>query len=159
MVYTTGRPDRAPRSVSSSASSSSPDQILTGADAFGVFVFVAGAVLLAAPLLHVVTAFEYLLLWTVTEKDEGVDRTLRAVAYSAAPAVFSWIPFAGIVSVYGVYLLYVGVKEGHGIRGWKAAAVVAVPAVLVFGVGFSGFERGRELGRLGAGLLRTAGFI
>ncbi|MFB6282649.1 MAG: YIP1 family protein [Halobacteria archaeon] len=118
---------------------------VTGIDVieFGIIL-----ILLAPILLHIVTGIEYVSLWLVTEEDEGVDRTLRAVAYGSAPAVLSWIPYVGILAWYGVYLTYVGTRVGHGLERWKAVAVTIVPSVLVFGLAFSGFRNLRVILKL-----------
>ncbi|XGI83170.1 YIP1 family protein [Halorutilales archaeon Cl-col2-1] len=112
-------------------------------DAAGVSV----AVLLLSPaVLHIASGVVYGLVWLATERDEGVDTTVRAVAYSTAPAVVSWLPYVRLpAAVYGFYLLYTGIREGHGVGRARALGVASVPGLLVFGVVFSGFEGAREV--------------
>lgn len=102
---------------------------------------IAALLLLLSPVvLHVVTALQYLAVWLVTESDEGVDRTLRAVAYGSAPGVLAAAPYLGAVSFVGVGLVAVGVAEGHGLSVSRGLAASAVPSLVLFGVVFGGFE-------------------
>lgn len=102
---------------------------------------IAAMLLLLSPVvLHVVTALQYLAVWLVTERDEGVDRTLRAVAYGSAPGALAAAPYLGAVSFLGIWLVAVGIAEGHGLRRRRAAAAAAVPSLLLFGIVFGGFD-------------------
>ncbi|MDY7081650.1 MAG: YIP1 family protein [Halobacteria archaeon] len=123
------------------------------ANMFKFAVLTAVLLLVSPALLHIITGIQYLALWLVTDEDRGVDRTLRAVAYSTAPAVVAWIPGVGIVALYGVYLQYVGIREGHKIGRVRAAVAVAVPAVLLYSVGYLGYENARFVLRVGRELL------
>lgn len=118
-----------------------PDVVLNGTTPFE-FLLIAAVILLLSPaVLHVLSGIQYLALWLAAPDDMGVDRTLRAVAYGAAPAVVAWVPVAGVVAFYGAYLQYVGIRVGHGLPRWRAAAAAAVPAVLLYGLVFNVFAR------------------
>lgn len=122
-----------------------PEYILEGIDPYRFVVFGALILLLSPVFLHILTGLQYLMLWVFTPKDKGVDRALRAVAYGAAPAVFSWIPILGIIAVYGVYLQYVGIRVGHSMGRARAVTAVLLPATALYGWGFRGFYFVRQL--------------
>ena len=47
-------------------------------------------------------------------------------------SLVSWIPFIGaILSLYGIYLAIVGIREVHNTTTGKAALVVLIPAVVL----------------------------
>lgn len=118
-----------------------PDVILNGTTPFEFLLIAAVILLLSPPVLHVLSGIQYLALWLAASSDRGVDRTLRAVAYGAAPAVLAWVPVIGVIAFYGAYLQYVGLRAGHELSRWRAAAAAAVPAVLLYGLVFNGFHR------------------
>jgi hypothetical protein len=63
------------------------------------------------------------------------EQTYRACAYSAAPHAFAIIPKVGAIgSLYGIYLLYLGIKRAHGLSDGKAAAVVAIEVLAAVGL-------------------------
>jgi len=54
------------------------------------------------------------------------------VAYSAVTNLVSWIPLiGGTLSLYGIYLGIVGMREMHNTTAGKAALVVLVPAAVI----------------------------
>jgi hypothetical protein len=57
---------------------------------------------------------------------------LRVLAYSAVTSLVSWVPFiGGILSLYGIYLGIVGIREVHNTTTGKAAVVVLITAVIL----------------------------
>jgi hypothetical protein len=57
---------------------------------------------------------------------------LRVLAYSAVTSLVSWVPFiGGILSLYGIYLEIVGIREVHNTTTGKAAVVVLITAVIL----------------------------
>jgi hypothetical protein len=74
-----------------------------------------------------------LVMLIVGSRNSGFEATFRVVAYSAVTSLVSWIPFIGwILSLYGIYLGIVGVREVHNTTTGKAALVVLIPAAVVF---------------------------
>jgi hypothetical protein len=86
--------------------------------AIGLFIF--------SGILHL------LVMLIVGSRNSGFEATFRVVAYSAVTSLVSWIPIIGwILSLYGIYLGVVGVREVHNTTTGKAALVVLIPAVVV----------------------------
>ena len=51
------------------------------------------------------------------------EATLRVYCYASAVALLSWIPFVGgLATLYGLYLLVVGLQEVHGSAARQARA-------------------------------------
>lgn len=49
------------------------------------------------------------------QQRRNFEATYRTYCYASAVALFSWIPFVGwITSLYGLYVLVVGLREVHG---------------------------------------------
>lgn len=58
---------------------------------------------------------------------------LRSLAYAYSPSVLSWIPFLGfIASLWSLVCAVVAVRESHAISTGAAAAVVLIPAAILF---------------------------
>jgi hypothetical protein len=106
-----------------------------GADqGFGGFI---GSIILA-PIFAAIGLFIFsgilhlLVMLIVGSRNSGFEATYRVVAYSAVTSLVSWIPFIGwILSLYGIYLGIVGVREMHSTTTGKAAIVVLIPAVVI----------------------------
>jgi hypothetical protein len=87
--------------------------------AIGLFIF--------AGILHL------LVMLIVGSRNSGFEATFRVVAYSAVTSLVSWIPIIGwILSLYGIYLGIVGVREMHNTTTGKAALVVLIPVAVAF---------------------------
>jgi hypothetical protein len=106
-----------------------------GADqGFGGFI---GSIILA-PILAAIGLFIFsgilhlLVMLIVGSRNGGFEATFRVIAYSAVTSLVSWIPFIGwILSLYGIYLGIVGIREVHNTTTGKAALVVLIPAAVV----------------------------
>lgn len=99
---------------------------------------------LVAPLgLHLLAAVQTVLLWPVADERAGVSETVQVLAYASAPCVFAGIPVPAVRIVaasYGVTLLVAGLATVHGLSYRESALAGAIPAALLFGVAFRGFE-------------------
>jgi hypothetical protein len=102
---------------------------------FGAFI----ASIIIAPIFTAIGLFIFsgilhlLVMLIVGSRNSGFEATFRVVAYSAVTSLVSWIPFIGwILSLYGIYLGIVGVREVHNTTTGKAALVVLIPAAVVF---------------------------
>jgi hypothetical protein len=89
-------------------------------------IFAAIGLFIGAGILHL------LVMLIVGSRNSGFEATLRVVAYSAVTSLVSWIPIiGGLLSLYGIYLGIVGVREMHNTTTGKAALVVLIPAAVV----------------------------
>jgi hypothetical protein len=100
---------------------------------FGGFL----ASIILAPILAAIGLFigagilHLLVMLIVGSRNSGFEATFRVVAYSAVTSLVSWIPFiGGILSLYGIYLAIVGIREVHNTTTGKAALVVLIPAAV-----------------------------
>jgi hypothetical protein len=102
------------------------------------------AVLVVAPVaLHLVAALQTLLLVPFAPGRGGVSETVQVVGYATAPCALAGLPLPAVravVAAWGAWLLAAGVAEVHGATAWRARALSALPAALVFGYGFRGFD-------------------
>ncbi len=66
----------------------------------------------------------------------GFRRTLQVFAYAYSPQTFAVVPWIGPVvgSIWMVVIAVVGLREGHGTDGWRAALAVLLPVAA--GLGF-----------------------
>ena len=79
--------------------------------------------------------------WLRTADRGGVSETVQVIAYAAAPCVAAGVPVLEVqvlAAGYGAYLLFVGLREIHGLSFVRTLAAAAVPGTLVFGYGFGG---------------------
>ncbi|MFB6166521.1 MAG: YIP1 family protein [Haloarculaceae archaeon] len=98
--------------------------------------------LVTPAVLHLTAALETVLLLPTAPDRGGVDGTVQVLAYATAPCLLAgipWPPLRVACCLYGAALLAVGTAEVHALAPWRAAAVAALPAALVFGYGFRGF--------------------
>lgn len=122
-----------------------------GGQEIGALVLLVLYILLLAPLFillsqYVGAALYHLLIAIIVGSDNaGFDATFRIYAYSSAVTLFVWIPFLGyLATLYGYYLVFLGIREAHGTTTGRAFGVVLVPLlfwVLVL-IGLQGFARG-----------------
>ncbi|KAB1188210.1 MULTISPECIES: YIP1 family protein [Haloferax] len=101
------------------------------------------ALFVAPALLHLTAAIQTALLIPLLSRRAGVSETVQVIAYAAAPCALASIPIPGLralCAVYGAILLAIGISEVHQTSLAKAALASAVPAGVVFGYAFGGFE-------------------
>ena len=137
--------------------------VVAAAYALGLFAFAPGAVpgitgswalsaalallvvaLLVAPAaLHLVAALQTVLLVAPVRDRAGVSETVQVIAYATAPCALAGAPIPELraaCTAYGAILLVVGLAEVHGTSAERAAIAGAIPAALVFGSAFGGFD-------------------
>lgn len=114
----------------------------TGSPTLSAVVVLGVACFLVAPLvLHLAAALATLSLLPVVSDRAGVGQTVQVVAYAAAPAVFTAVPFPAVrllAAVYGSVLLVVGLSVVHDTTLPRALLAGAVPALFVFGLALGG---------------------
>lgn len=83
------------------------------------------------------------------------DGTFRILAYASATAVFSWIPFVGILAgLYMTYVVVIGDTKVHKISTLKSVVAVVMPVVigiviilgLIFVISFFAINSGEMYG-------------
>lgn len=107
-----------------------------------VFLLLAVGLFLAPATFHLAAALATLGLAVVAPNRGGVSETVQLVAYATAPCVFTAIPsptLRVVCCLYGTGLLVVGTTVRHDCSAPRAVLAMALPATLVFGVGFGGF--------------------
>jgi hypothetical protein len=106
--------------------------------AFSVALF--GSVLIS-PALYVVSAFlssgiTHLCLKALSGANRPFETTFRVICYAQASAmVFNLFPMCGglIGVIWGAYCIIIGLKETHGISGWKATLAITLPGLFCCG--------------------------
>ncbi|AJF27135.1 MULTISPECIES: YIP1 family protein [unclassified Haloarcula] len=109
---------------------------------FAILVFVTPAT------VHLTAALQTLLLLPlgllpVASDRGGVSETVQVMCYAMAPCLLAGLPSAEVrvlVTAWGAGLYLLGTAVVHNIRLPVAAIVGAVPAAIIFGYGFRGFQ-------------------
>jgi len=89
-----------------------------------VFTPIAGVIALLAgtSVLHL------LVKMIVGAENSGFEATFRVHCYAWVANLVGWIPLVGpLLSLYAIYLAFVGIRERHGTTTAKAMLVVLVP--------------------------------
>ena len=101
---------------------------------FGEFI---GSVIFA-PIGGVIGVFvvagiaHLLVIMVVGATRSGFGATFRVASYTGVTALVSWIPIIGwLLSLYGIYLSVVGIREMHATTTGKAVLVVLIPVIVV----------------------------
>jgi hypothetical protein len=104
-------------------------------------VFTPGSALasiIVAPIfgaigLFIAAAIQQLLVRLVVgPANSGFASTFRVASYTQVTGLVNWIPVIGpLLSLYGLYLAVVGIREAHGTTTGKAALVILIPFVVV----------------------------
>jgi hypothetical protein len=90
-------------------------------------IFAAIGLFIGAGILHL------LVMLIIGSRNSGFEATFRVGAYAAVTSLVSWIPLIGwILSLYGIYLAIVGIREVHNTTTGKAAIVVLIPVAVIF---------------------------
>lgn len=128
--------------------------VFGGRPALSAVVWLLVAVVLLAPLgTHLVAALQTLALAAVAPERAGVSETVQVVCYATAPCLLAGIPdpwLRSAVAGYGAAIYLVGLAVVHDVELRRATLAGIVPAALVFGAGFRGFD---ALSTVGAALL------
>lgn len=98
---------------------------------------------LAPATFHLAAALETLALAVpgLAPNRGGVSETVQVVAYATAPCILAGVPYPPLRAaccLYGAALLVVGTAVRHDVSLPRAALAAALPATLVFGLGFGG---------------------
>jgi hypothetical protein len=108
-----------------------------------LLVLLLVGLVVAPAALHLTAALQTVLLILTVKNRAGVSETVQVIGYATAPCVLAGVPSPGLrvlCAAYGAVLLVIGISEVHRTSPWRAAIASALPAALVFGYGFRGFE-------------------
>jgi hypothetical protein len=108
-----------------------------------VLVLLAVIVFVAPITVHLTAAIQTLLLVPTAPDRGGISETVQVICYAMAPCLLAGLPspeLRVLVTLWGAALYVVGTAVVHRLRLPVAAAVAAVPAAIVFGYGFRGFD-------------------
>jgi hypothetical protein len=104
-------------------------------------VFTPGSALasiIVAPIagaigLLIAAAIQQLLVRLIVgANNSGFGSTFRVASYTQVTGLVNWIPIVGpLLSLYGLYLAIVGIREAHGTTMGKAALVILIPFAVV----------------------------
>jgi hypothetical protein len=104
-------------------------------------VFTPGSALasiIVAPIagaigLFLAAAIQQLLVRLIVGANNlGFGATFRVASYTQVTGLVNWIPIVGpLLSLYGLYLAIVGIREAHGTTMGKAALVILIPFAVV----------------------------
>lgn len=122
---------------------------LVGSRVLSASLAVAVAVVIVTPAaLHLAAAVQTLVLMAVADDRAGVSETVQVLAYASAPCALAGLPWPlmrAAATAYGAFLLTIGLAEVHELRPGRAIVAASLPAILVFGYGFRGFDALRAL--------------
>lgn len=119
------------------------------------FVYAIYVVVIGPAVLHLVAAIQTATLIALAPERGGVSETVQLIAYAAAPCVYAGLPFPVLrllVTTWGAALLILGTVEVHNTTLGRAVLATTVPAIVVFGYGFGGFDAAKTVGRSLLGL-------
>ena len=104
-------------------------------------VFTPGSALasiIVAPIagaigLLIAAAIQQLLVRLIVgANNSGFGSTFRVASYTQVTGLVNWIPIVGpLLSLYGLYLAIVGIREAHSTTMGKAALVILIPFAVV----------------------------
>jgi hypothetical protein len=85
--------------------------------------------ILGAVGLFIAAAIQQLLVRLIVgANNSGFPATFRVASYTQVTGLVNWIPILGpLLSLYGLYLAIVGIREAHGTTTGKAALVILIP--------------------------------
>jgi hypothetical protein len=94
--------------------------------------FVSGMV----GLVIVTGVYHLFVMLLAGSNSAGLEGTLRVVSYAYAVQVLGWVPLLNIlVGLYGLYLCAFGFQEVHSTTYQRAAAIAALPLLLLIVLG------------------------
>jgi len=103
-----------------------------------------GIIVFVAPItVHLTAAIQTLLLIPSAPDRGGISETVQVMCYAMAPCVVAGLPIPELrvlVTAWGAALYIVGSAAVHDLSLPKAAVVGGLPAAILFGYGFRGFD-------------------
>jgi len=108
--------------------------LTTGASIGDLIVTLIRTPISTAIGLFIGAAIAHVLVYLIvgSSSNSGFEATFRVVAYSSVTSIAAWIPIIGpLISIYGIYLAIVGIREIHQTTTSKAVLVVLIPTVII----------------------------
>lgn len=93
--------------------------------------------------VHLTAALQTVILIPFAKDRGGISETVQVLCYAMAPCVLAGLPspeLRVLVTAWGAVLYFVGTSVIHDVGPAKALLVGALPAAVVFGYGFRGFD-------------------
>lgn len=116
--------------------------VVAGQPAASAILWLLVVMVLVTPAgIHLTAALQTVILMTGTDDRGGVSETVQVICYSLAPLAFLGLPSVwvkAVVVLWAAGLFVAGMAIVHDLQFSKAAALTAVPAVLILGYGFGG---------------------
>jgi hypothetical protein len=119
--------------------------ICAGIDALGHLLALAGVPgMVRSFLAQIVAGFVVAALFVLIAQNlfggrAGYEATFRVVAFSWAPLVVAWVPYAGrLALLYAAYLMIRGIERVHGIDTTRAVLTVVLGAGVLWVLGLAG---------------------
>lgn len=83
--------------------------------------------------LFIGSAIVHLCLMVVRGNRRGFEATFRVIAYSAAAAIFTFIPLMGslITFIYALVIVIIGLREGHEIGTGRVVLAIFLPVIII----------------------------
>ena len=82
-------------------------------------------------VVYVGAAVQHFFVFLFVRERRGYWGTFPVVAYGSALSLFSWIPILGyLVSLYGIYITTVGLREMHETTTIRAFLAALLPALI-----------------------------
>ena len=107
-------------------------------------VVVAVAVLLVTPtVLHLVAALQTAILMPFVNERGDTSQTVQLYCYAMAPCIVAGVPIPEVrvvATLWGFALVTIATTEVHGSWAEPAFFLSVVPASIIFGYGFRGFD-------------------
>ncbi|TCJ16748.1 hypothetical protein E0L93_08470 [Rubrobacter taiwanensis] len=107
----------------------------------GILGFIGGLVIspvVAVILALVFAAILHAAVSYLVRPNSGFEATLRAISYAFVVYLVAWIPVIGwILALYGLYLIFAGVRGMHGAAPREALislVVLVVVAIILFAI-------------------------
>ncbi len=87
--------------------------------------------------LVIITGIYHLFVMLLAGAHNGLEGTFRVVAYTYAVQVLGWVPLLNILAgLYGLYLCAFGIQAVHSTTYQRAAAIAALPILLLIPFAF-----------------------
>jgi hypothetical protein len=118
-------------------------QIGSFSPGIAVLFLLAVGVFVTPATVHLTAALQTLFLIAGAPDRGGISETVQVICYAMAPCVLAGLPIPELrvaVTLWGASLYVLGMAVIHDLGLWRAVAVAAIPAAVVFGYGFRGFH-------------------
>ena len=114
--------------------------VIGGISWLSALIWMSLLVIVVVPVaIHLLAAVATVILIILAPRRQGVSETVQVIAFATAPVPFLGIDLIGVQAVaalYGVGLMWYGMRVVHRMSLERALLVVALPAYILFAMGF-----------------------